>query len=84
MYQLSRLLLIVAVLAGTYSSTIIVWLTWPASGWLLLLLGFGRMGRKGYVYLTTLASARWCSEAELRRAKMLNAKTGLILGRLQR
>jgi hypothetical protein len=84
MYQLSRLLLVVAVLAGFYSLAIIVWLAWPASGWLLALLAFGRMGRKGYVHLTTLASGRWANERDLRKAKMLNATTGLILGRLQR
>jgi hypothetical protein len=82
MYRLSRLLLIVAMLAGLYTLGILTWLAWPASGLLLGVFAFGRVGRRGYTYLTTLGSARWATEQELRKAGMLDAKSGLILGRM--
>lgn len=83
MYLLARLLLIVAVLAGLYSLVVIAYLTWPASGWILLILAFARYGRRGYAHLTTLGSARWANERDLRKAQMLGANSGLYLGRLQ-
>ena len=82
MYWLSRMLLIVAVLMGLYSLIVIVAVAWPATGWILAILAVMRFARKGYTHLTTLGSARWAHEKELRRAGMLNAKSGLILGRL--
>jgi type IV secretion system protein VirD4 len=38
--------------------------------------------KKGYIRLTTLGSARWADGDDLRQAGMLDAKTGLILGRI--
>lgn len=83
MYQLSRLLLIMAVLAGLYSLAIIVSLGWPGTGFMLALVGFGyRARRRRHIRLTTLGSARFVEETELRRTGMLNVQSGLILGRL--
>ena len=82
MYLISRLLLIVSFLAGLYILAILTWLAWPASGLFLGVFAFGRMGRRGYVFLTTLGSARWATEHELRKLKMIDAKSGLILGRM--
>lgn len=85
MYRLSRILLIVALLSGIYSLLLLVVLVWPASGWLLGTLAFlsgVRRARGGIRHLSTLGSARWAHERDLRRTGMLNAKSGLILGRM--
>ena len=82
MYALSRLLLMVAVLAGLYALAVLVVVAWPGSGIVLAVLAVSRIKRRGRGRLTTLGSARWASEADLRRAGMLNAPSGLILGRL--
>jgi len=40
------------------------------------------VAKKGYVRLTTLGSARWATGDDLRKARMLDADSGLILGRI--
>lgn len=82
MYAIARLLLIVAVLAGLYSLVLVIQLGWPATGWMVGILGLARYGRRGYAYLTTLGSARWATEREIRKAKMTDTHSGLFLGRL--
>jgi type IV secretion system protein VirD4 len=82
MYLLARLLLMLTVLVGVYCVVITAAYTWPGSAWLLTLLGIAYAAKRGKDGLTTLGSARWASERELRRAGMLGAKSGLIVGRL--
>jgi type IV secretory pathway TraG/TraD family ATPase VirD4 len=81
MFKLSRLLLIIAVLAGAYSFYTLMGVAWPASGFLMGAMIFSWVIRRGYATLTTLGSARWASDRELRRAGMIGARSGLILGR---
>ncbi len=82
MYTIARLILIVAVLLGLYCIALVVYLCWPATGWMLGILAVGRLGRRGYLTLTTLGSARFATVNELRKKKMINARSGLYLGRL--
>ncbi len=84
MRTITRLLLIVAALAGVYCVAIVVVLGWPATGWIGLLLGLGLAGRRGAVYLTSLGSARFATLKELKAARMLDGKSGLIIGRMRR
>jgi type IV secretion system protein VirD4 len=55
---------------------------WPASGLFAGILLAAHLYRKRSTRLTTLGSARWADEDDLRRAGMLDADSGLILGRL--
>jgi type IV secretion system protein VirD4 len=81
-YRLSRLLLTQAALLGGYCIGALILLGWPASGILLGLLAFLRASGRGHKRLTTLGSARWAEKRDLQKAGMLNAKSGLILGRM--
>jgi type IV secretion system protein VirD4 len=82
MYRLSRLLLILSTAAGGYCACIVAILGWPASGVILAIILVARVARKKQRHLTTLGSARWADEGDLRKAGMLDAPIGLILGRL--
>ena len=83
MYMLSRLLLILSAICLIYSVAILAILVWPASGWVLgLIVVVLILQRKG-TQLTTLGSARVANHNDLRRAGMIGANRGLILGRLQ-
>ena len=82
MYRLSRLVLMVAVILGMYSMAILMWLGWPWAPLVFSFLLFVKSTQAGYKRLITLGSARWADETDLRRAGMLGAKAGLILGRL--
>ena len=82
MYTLSRTLLMVSViisvvfLAGTVETTAPI-------GPVLVVIGvLAAVGKSGYARLTTLGSARWAERNDLRRAGMLNGRSGLIIGRL--
>ncbi len=81
MYKLSRLLLVLGVLAGTYSLAIIAVVGWPASGWFFAIAVVASAARKRFRRLTTLGSARWASDNDLCRAGMVGTNTGLIVGR---
>lgn len=82
MHQLTRVLLIVAVAAFAWSAGALVMFFWPSSAIALVIVAMVRAARRGHGRLTTLGSARWADEADLRRQGMLGASTGLILGRL--
>jgi type IV secretion system protein VirD4 len=84
MYRLSRLLLILAVAAGIYGLTALIVMGWPWMGFAVGLPLFVCTAKRGYARLTTLGSARWASEIDLRRAGMLGERSGLILGRIPR
>jgi type IV secretion system protein VirD4 len=83
MYELSRFLLMVSVLAMAWCAGVAVWANWESIGWLAVLFAFVCVVllRRGGRQLTTLGSARWAQEPELRRAGMIGGP-GLILGRL--
>jgi hypothetical protein len=83
MYQLMRLLLMTAVLAGLYSVALLVYLGWPATGWVLLIVAFVRYRQRRGPEPTSLGSARWARRQDLAKAGMLDADRGLFLGRLQ-
>jgi type IV secretory pathway TraG/TraD family ATPase VirD4 len=81
MYRVSRLLLIVAVIATWVAVAELAILAWPLSPLLLLGVAVRRM-RKRIYFTTKLGSARWAEARDLKAAGLLNADTGLILGRL--
>lgn len=80
MYRLSRLLLIVGVIALFYCSLVIASIVWPAAGWLVVSAAAAYGLRQRAPPLTTLGSARWASEDELRDAGMIGGNEGLIIG----
>ncbi len=81
LYRLARLFLITAVFVSLYSLFALTVWTWPAGGFLLVALGFAALRQRRARRLTTLGSARWATESNLRAAGMLDAHSGLILGR---
>jgi type IV secretion system protein VirD4 len=81
MYQLSRLLTVLAVLLAAYS-VVIAAIMWPLAGVMIGALAVGVLIRSKRGRLTTLGSARWADATDLSRAGMLNARTGIPLGRL--
>ncbi len=83
MYGLARLLTMLGVLVSIYCVAVIVALGWPGSAAVLGILALGYVIRRGRGPLTTLGSARWASEEDLRRAGMLDADSGMIIGRSQ-
>lgn len=80
MYRLSRLLLIIGTLALFYSLAVMAIKVWPAGGWLLVLAAAAYGLRRQAPPLTTLGSARWADEDELRDAGMIGGNEGLIVG----
>lgn len=82
LYQCSRALLILAVLLGLVCVGVLVGL---GGGVALVVLGFLTVCfifRRGNKRSTVLGSAQWATEKHLRRAGMLYACSGLILGRV--
>src|SRR4051812_15613953 len=78
---LTRITLILTVLTFAYSLVILaMMIPWVITAAVVILLVAN--AKKGYVALTAHGTAQWASHADLQRAGMLNAKTGLILGRL--
>jgi type IV secretion system protein VirD4 len=82
MYLISRLLLMVGVLAGLYCAAVLVVVGWPMSAWVIVPVVLVKLLRRKGTQLTTLGSARFADENDLRRAGMLGAKSGMILGRM--
>jgi type IV secretion system protein VirD4 len=77
---LGRLMLIASVLVLAYGLTLAgTTMPWLGVGFLCLC---AYMIRNGGKRLTTLGSARWADAGDLGKAGMLNARSGLILGRL--
>lgn len=81
MYLLSKLCMRIALLAAFYSLAVVA-LSLPAVGAGLALMVIVGLGKRRQVRLTTLGSAQWAEEAELRRAGMVGARSGLCVGRL--
>jgi type IV secretion system protein VirD4 len=84
MYKISRLLLICGVGSSIYSAALLVALGWPWMGVVMIFFLVTRCAKRGYVRLTTLGSARWAGDDDLRGAGMLGGNSGLILGRIPR
>jgi type IV secretion system protein VirD4 len=81
-YKLSRLLLIIAILAMVYRLATLVMMTWPASGLIVGFITFSVLRRRRAKHLTLLGSARWAEFRELHRAGLIGGDRGLILGHL--
>ncbi|MBS0262152.1 MAG: type IV secretory system conjugative DNA transfer family protein, partial [Planctomycetes bacterium] len=82
MYKLSRVMLILSVVAGLWSLMLFgmqIGLLGYIGGGLIL---FKLFGKRAYQALTAFGTARWADVADLRAAGMLNANTGLIIGRV--
>ncbi len=88
MYQLSRLILLGAVAIYSYCLVLLGMICFtisPAIGWVFVFIGFvvlARMRKRIGLTLTAHGTAYWAGEDQLRRAGMIEAKRGLILGRL--
>jgi hypothetical protein len=80
MNRLSRLFLMAGCLAIWLAMGMLFLLAWPLS--VLFVLGVFVRRFRTRLRLTTLGSARWAGRSDLQRAGMLNAESGLILGRL--
>lgn len=82
MYQLARIFTAIAVLVWVYCAVLLTLLTWPVSGAVIAFLVLGYIVRKRRGRLTTLGSACWATESDLRQAGMIGGKSGAIIGRL--
>jgi type IV secretion system protein VirD4 len=82
MYKLSRLMLILSVVAGFWSLVIFALQIgfWGYVGLGLIL--FTLFWKRGYQALTAFGTARFANADDLRAAGMLGANTGLIIGRV--
>ena len=72
MYALSRLLLILAVMLFAYCALVMVGLFKPLSYYAVGILAFAALARKGYTRFTTLGSARWADDRDLRKEGMID------------
>ena len=83
MYTLCRLMLMVAVLAIIYCVAMLaVQFETAAIYFVIGTLVLGLLAKRGYGALTAYGTARWASADDLRKAGMLDARSGLIIGRL--
>jgi len=82
MYKLSRLMLILSVVAGLWSLVIFAFRLGGLGyiGIFMVLIGF--CAKRGYGALTAYGTARWANADDLRAAGMLGASSGLIIGRV--
>jgi type IV secretion system protein VirD4 len=79
----TKLLRGIAACAGTYSALAFGVIGWPASGYAAAVMGGAWFLRKGKQQLWSHGTARWANVAtDLKRSGMLDAKSGLILGRV--
>ena len=82
MYKLSRLILILTVFATFYCLAV---LAVRFGGPVYIGIGIvliAAFARRSYAALTAFGTARWASADDLRRTGMLDARTGLIIGRV--
>jgi hypothetical protein len=81
MYILSRFFVTLGILALAYSCIVLVVAIWP---WSLLVVAAAavRFTAKRLPNLTAHGTARVSDEHELRKARMVGARSGLILGRV--
>ena len=81
MYKLSRIMLILTVLAICYSLAVFAV---QLDGLVYVVIGIVVIvaARRGYKTLTACGTARWANANDLQKAGMFDAKTGLIIGRV--
>jgi type IV secretory pathway TraG/TraD family ATPase VirD4 len=72
-----------ALISQLYAVGVVGWLTWPYSGALLVLVLWALASKKPPPNMTAFGTARWAAEEDLSRKKMLDAESGIILGRIQ-
>jgi type IV secretion system protein VirD4 len=83
MFKFTRLVLIVALLAGFYGSALLVALTTPWSIIALIILALvAQVRQRRQLHLTAHGTARVAELEELHQAGMVGGREGLILGRL--
>lgn len=82
MYVLCRCAFVLAVVLSIYSAALAVILGWPSSGVFVAAIALARAVRQQSRRWTACGTARWAEEDDLRRAGMLDSRTGLILGRI--
>jgi membrane protein implicated in regulation of membrane protease activity len=82
MYRLARLLLMLTVAAALVFLFFAIALGWPTTAWVVLVVFLAKVSRRAVRRFTSLGSARWADEGDLRRKGMLDANSGLIIGRL--
>ncbi len=81
-YKLSRLMLILSVAAGIWSVLIFA-LQLGGIGYIGIAIAlFALYAKRGYGRLTAFGTARWANVDDLRAAGMLDANSGLIIGRV--
>ncbi len=76
-----RLMLIATVFVTAWILALVMAMM-PGIVWLLLLIGLGCMIARRRIQLTAFGTARFAGPADLRRAGMLDAKNGLMIGRM--
>ncbi len=82
MYKLSRLMLILSVAAGLWSLLIFL-MQMGGPGYLGIgIVLIALYAKRAYRALTAFGTARWASVEDLRAAGMLDANSGLIIGRV--
>jgi len=89
MYKLSRLILLAAIPVYGYCLVLLMVLSFtksPGFGWVLVFIGLIAVSRQRKKIALALSGAHgtayWGGEEQLRRAGMIEARRGLILGRL--
>src|SRR5271165_2423887 len=82
MYKLSRAILVASIIVSAVFVAGAIADLWPLSAVAVVVVLIAAFGKKGYRRLTSLGSARWADEGDLRRAGMIDAGRGLIIGRL--
>jgi type IV secretion system protein VirD4 len=82
MYMLSRLMLILSVVAGLFCLSLFA-MQFGGLGFIVLaVVLIGVFAKRGYQALTAFGTARWANADDLRAAGMLGARSGLIIGRV--
>lgn len=82
MRLMQRSLNAMTAVAAIYCLLVIGLLYWPVAIMVLIVCGV-KLARRPRGRLTTLGSARWADQSDIRRAGMLAARSGLVLGRLE-
>ena len=83
MYKLCRVMLMFAVLATIYCVAVLATQFGASAVYIGIgILVVGLLAERGYGALTAYGTARWASADDLRKAGMLDAGSGLIIGRV--
>jgi type IV secretion system protein VirD4 len=80
--MIARLMLIATVFVTIWTVALVMAMM-PGVVWLLLLIGLGCQIARRRFQLTAFGTARFAGASDLRRAGMLDAKNGLVIGRVK-